>query len=210
MNKMYACRGWILGGLAMVMLLFPGDPISDFWFSNVLPLPVVLLVSFAILRIQARRSIGEHTRGFTHDADRLVTEGIYSRIRHPLYLSNGGIGYAFVILHMGFQPVALAFVVALLAFEFLLSRLEDRYLESRFGDEWRKWAAVTPAFIPRLTFGSQTAESLHPEKDGVSAKRSFLAAARADASTWFWLVAGIVIIILRKTVLNFNLLELLG
>lgn len=223
MNKLYAYRGWVLGVLAIAMLLFPGDPISDVWLSEVLPLSAVLLVSFSILRIQARRSIGEHTRGFTHDADRLVTEGIYSRIRHPLYLSNGGVGYAFVILHMGFQPVALVFVVALFAFEFLLSRLEDRYLESRFGDEWRKWAAATPAFFPRLTLGNKTAvplqpekvsgESaahLRPEKDCAPAKRSFLSAARADASTWFWLAVVVAIIVLRKTVLNFNLLELLG
>ncbi len=236
MNKLYAYRGWVLGVLAIAMLLFPGDPISDVWLSEVLPLSAVLLVSFSILRIQARRSIGEHTRGFTHDADRLVTEGIYSRIRHPLYLSNGGVGYAFVVLHMGFQPAALVFVVALFAFEFLLSRLEDRYLENRFGDEWRKWAAATPAFIPRLTLGNKTAAHLHPEKvsgesavplhpekvsgenaaplhpEKVSApaKRSFLSAARADASTWFWLAVVVAIIVLRKTVLSFNLLELLG
>ena len=210
MNKLYAYRGWVLGVLAIAMLLFPGDPISDVWLSEVQPLSAVLLVSFSILRIQARRSIGEHTRGFTHDADRLVTEGIYSRIRHPLYLSNGGVGYAFVVLHMGFQPVALVFVVALFAFEFLLSRLEDRYLESRFGDEWRKWAAATPAFIPRLTLGNKTAAHLRPEKDCAPAKRSFLSAARADASTWFWLAVVVAIIVLRKTVLSFNLLELLG
>lgn len=223
MNKLYAYRGWVLGVLAIAMLLFPGDPISDVWLSEVLPLSAVLLVSFSILRIQARRSIGEHTRGFTHDADRLVTEGIYSRIRHPLYLSNGGVGYAFVVLHMGFQPVALVFVVALFAFEFLLSRLEDRYLENRFGDEWRKWAAATPAFIPRLTLGNKTAaplhpekvsgenaSPLHPEKDCAPAKRSFLSAARADASTWFWLAVVVAIIVLRKTVLSFNLLKLLG
>lgn len=223
MNMLYAYRGWVLGVLAIAMLLFPGDPISDVWLSEVLPLSAVLLVSFSILRIQARRSIGEHTRGFTHDADRLVTEGIYSRIRHPLYLSNGGVGYAFVVLHMGFQPVALVFVVALFAFEFLLSRLEDRYLENRFGDEWRKWAAATPAFIPRLTLGNKTAAPLHPEKvsgesaaplhpekDCAPAKRSFLSAARADASTWLWLAVVVAIIVLRKTVLSFNLLELLG
>lgn len=209
MNKLYAFRGWILGALAITMLLLPGEPISDSWYSNVLPLSAAFFVAFAILRIQARRSIGEHTRGFTHDADRLVTDGIYSRIRHPLYLSNAGIGYAFVVLHLGVQLVALAFVVTLLAFEFLLSRLEDRYLENRFGDKWRKWAAVTPAFFPRLTASNNSAVPLLPEME-CPAKRSFLAAVRADISTWFWLAVVIVIVVLRKTVLNFNLLELLG
>lgn len=189
MNKLYAFRGWILGALAITMLLLPGEPISDSWYSNVLPLSAALFVAFAILRIQARRSIGEHTRGFTHDADRLVTEGIYSRIRHPLYLSNAGIGYALVILHFGFELIALVFVVVLLAFEFLLSRLEDRYLENRFGEEWRAWSSRTPAFLPKLAFSRQELPC---------SRRSFLAAFKADASTWLWLAFIVLVIMVRK------------
>lgn len=211
MNKLYAYRGWILGGLAVALLLMPGAPLANEWCGEALPLSIAIFIVFVLLRILARRTIGEHTRGFTHDADRLVTESLYSRIRHPLYLSNAGIGYALIILHLGFSLMALPFVVILFSFEFLLSRMEDRYLENRFGDEWRKWAMVTPAFFPRLALGNMTAGRLHPEmENGKPAERSFLSAARGDVSTWFWLAVAIALIVLRKTVLNFNFLELIG
>lgn len=211
MKILYAYRGWILGAMAGTMLALPGMPISDDWF-DMLPLPTLCLIAFVLLRVQARRIIGEHTRGFSHDADRLVTEGVYSRIRHPLYLSNAGVGYAFVVLHFGFALVALAFVVALFAFEYLLSRMEDRYLENRFGEEWRTWAAETPAFFPRLSgsgvgpsVGGQPATAREGSATGSAersaktpARRSFAAAFKADTSTWLWLLVMIAVVVGRK------------
>jgi len=208
MNKLYTYRGWILGALAILMLLLPGVPMSRGWLYC-LPMLALGLLIFAAIRVQARRVIGEHTRGFTHDADRLVTEGIYSRIRHPLYLSNWGIGMMLIVLHLGKSWWAILFIVVLYYFEKLLSKMEDRYLEKRFGDEWRQWAAVTPAFSGSSKRKKKVAP-LKPESAGARPPRSFLAAARADISTWFWLAVAIALIILRKTVLDFNILELLG
>lgn len=218
MNKLYAYRGWILGALAIILLAMPASPFpeltpeticSEYVFFSII-LPTLVFASSVILRIQARRSIGEHTRGVSHDANRLVTDGMYSRIRHPLYVSNTGIAYSYILFHLGLSLRALPFVVVLVSFEILLAKMEDRYLESRFGDGWRKWAAVTPAFIPRLTRGSVSAEPLNSEKDVSYMRRSFFAAARADFSTWFWLAVAIILVVLRKTILNFNLLELWG
>ncbi|SHL09920.1 isoprenylcysteine carboxylmethyltransferase family protein [Fibrobacter sp. UWEL] len=221
MNKLYTYRGWILGALAILMLLLPGVPMSRGWLYC-LPMLALGLLIFAAIRVQARRVIGEHTRGFTHDADRLVTEGIYSRIRHPLYLSNWGIGMMLIVLHLGKSWWAILFIVVLYYFEKLLSKMEDRYLEKRFGDEWRQWAAVTPAFsgsgkrkkkaatLPPEKICGEPVAPLPPESAGARPPRSFWAAARADISTWFWLAFAITLIILRKTVLDFNILELLG
>lgn len=196
MNFLYAYRGWILGLLAVAMVALPGAAVTDRWLYESLPMTVACLVIFAVVRICARRSIGEHTRGFTHDADRLVTEGVYSRIRHPLYLSNGGIGYALVIFHFGFDVIALPFVITLFVFEFLLSRMEDRFLENRFQDEWRKWAAVTPAFLPKLSCTKLPAD----RKCTCVRARSFVAAFKADFSTWFWLAVAVAVIFARKWV----------
>lgn len=214
MNFLYAYRGWILGALAIVMLLLPGAPMTDRWLDEALPLSAAVFVVSVLLRVAARRTIGEHTRGFAHDADRLVTEGLYSKIRHPLYLSNTGVGYAFVVLHFGVDLLALPFVVALISFEVLLSKMEDRYLENRFGDEWRTWSAVTPAFLPRIILGKKMPAHLHPAASenphpaetsgtlpvGKRRSRSFLESFRADASTWIWLVVGIALIMARKFV----------
>lgn len=195
MNFLYAYRGWILGALAIVMLLLPGAPMTDRWLDEALPLSAAVFVVSVLLRIAARRVIGEHTRGFAHDADRLVTEGLYSKIRHPLYLSNAGIGYALVVLHFGVDLLALPFVVALVSFEVLLSKMEDRYLENRFGDEWRTWSKGTPAFIPRINLKDFLSKKENEERPSC---RSFGEAFRADACTWVWLLFSVAIVLFRK------------
>lgn len=213
MSKLYAYRGWILAALGVAVLALPAAPLPRLDVSRLLErpgllfdedvffgvlLPVAVFLSSALLRIQARRSIGEHTRGYAHDADRLVTEGIYSRIRHPLYVSNTGVAYSLMLLHLGLTPVAALPVFALVVFEVFLSRMEDRYLEKRFGDDWCKWAKVTPAFFPRLSPGPETEKEIRTSVE--FRPRSFEAALKADASTWFWLLFCIFIIVLRKLV----------
>lgn len=191
MKNLYAYRGWILGAIAVLLFALPSDKFVG--WSPMLTVSIVLFVFSVLLRIQARRSIGEHTRGFTHDADRLVTEGIYSRIRHPLYLSNTGIGIAFILSHLGFRPIAALFAAILVGFEVFLSRMEDRYLEGRFGNAWQEWAIKTPAFFPRI-LGTKSSVQDKPHFE----KRSFARAFAADASTWFWLLVAIAIILVRK------------
>jgi protein-S-isoprenylcysteine O-methyltransferase Ste14 len=34
-----------------------------------------------------------------------------------------------------------------------LAKIEEREIEAQFGDEYRRWAKVTPAFFPRLSIG---------------------------------------------------------
>lgn len=214
MNKLYAYRGWILGILAIALLVMPASAFPEIscetifseyvFFSFILPALVFMVSVF--LRIQARRSIGEHTRGFAHDADRLVTEGVYSKMRHPLYVSNTGVAYSFILFHLGLSLYALPFVAVLVSFEIFLAKMEDRYLEKRFGDEWRQWSKNTPAFFPRVIVGTAAATSQQLGANCSSyKKRSFVQAFVADVSTWIWLAITIAILVLRKTVLNFNL-----
>ena len=68
---------------------------------------------------------------------RLVTEGLYSRIRHPQYL-----GLILVVVACLIQwPTLLTIILApfMIARYLLLAREEDRELEARFGDEFRRY-----------------------------------------------------------------------
>jgi len=203
MNKLYSFRGYILGALALLLLAIPGvgfpskqtldqstSSASYFMLWAPFVLSETLFLLAVLLRIQARRSIGEHTRGSSHDADELVTWGVYSRIRHPLYLSNTGIGISFALFHLGFSWETVLFTAVLVMYEIVLSRLEDRYLENRFQDLWRNWKSVTPAFVPIAN-----KQSSH---GGSGATRSFLQSFKADKSTWIWLCIFIVLLVLRK------------
>ena len=80
---------------------------------------------------------------------KLATTGIYARMRHPQYV-------AFIAIMLGFllQWPTLPTLVMFPILTFMYIRLalhEEKTAEAEFGDEYRRWASVTPRFIPRLS-----------------------------------------------------------
>ncbi len=83
-------------------------------------------------------------------AETLNTHGVYSVVRHPLYLGNGLLWMG-VVATTG-RPSAL--LVTGLVFWIVYERImlaEERFLLEEHGDVFRAWAERTPAFLPRLT-----------------------------------------------------------
>ncbi len=81
------------------------------------------------------------------EAASLSTEGMYSVVRHPLYLGNLLI-WAGVAATTG-SPAAVA--VTILVFWIYSERImlaEERFLRERFGSAFNRWAARTPALLP--------------------------------------------------------------
>jgi len=72
------------------------------------------------------------------EARQLVTGGIYSRVRNPIYVF-GGLGMAGFVLAME-QPWWLLAFVVLVPMQIVRSRREARVLEEKFGDEYREYA----------------------------------------------------------------------
>lgn len=82
-------------------------------------------------------------------ADSLNVTGMYAVVRHPLYLGN------FLIwLGISLLPRCWWFtVIMVLSFWLYYERImvaEEGFLLERFGEEYRRWAARTPAFVPDL------------------------------------------------------------
>jgi protein-S-isoprenylcysteine O-methyltransferase Ste14 len=79
---------------------------------------------------------------------RLVTEGIRSRVRHPVYLAHlcEMIGWS--------AGTGLAVCWGLTAFAMVtgavMIRMEDAELEKRFGDAFRVYRGSVPAVLPRV------------------------------------------------------------
>ncbi|HET6229803.1 MAG TPA: isoprenylcysteine carboxylmethyltransferase family protein [Longimicrobiaceae bacterium] len=90
---------------------------------------------------------GRNTRGQL--AEQVNTTGIYSVVRHPLYLGN------FVIYMGAAMYPGLWWMAAIVALVFWLyyERImlaEEEFLRGRYGAAYEEWAARTPPFIPRL------------------------------------------------------------
>ena len=78
----------------------------------------------------------------------LATTGPYARIRHPQYV-------AFVLIMFGFLvqwPTLLTLIMfPILVYMYLrLARREEQEVEREFGATYTRYAAHTPAFIPRF------------------------------------------------------------
>ena len=78
---------------------------------------------------------------------RLLTEGMYARVRHPRYLEvvAAVFGYAALANYTGGWIMALAVLPAL----HLVVLLEERELERRFGAEYLAYRARVPRYVPR-------------------------------------------------------------
>lgn len=79
---------------------------------------------------------------------RLVTSGIRSRLRHPIYLGHllEMIGWA---VGSGLTVVWWLIVFAVITGVFMI-RMEERELELRFGIHYQEYRAGVPAFVPKL------------------------------------------------------------
>jgi protein-S-isoprenylcysteine O-methyltransferase Ste14 len=83
-------------------------------------------------------------------AKELNTTGIYSVVRHPLYLGN-------FLMWMGpalLPANAWLAVTVVLAFWLYYERImfaEEEFLRGTYGERYVEWASHTPAFIPRLS-----------------------------------------------------------
>ena len=85
------------------------------------------------------------TRGMR--ANLLNSTGVYSIVRHPLYLANGLLWLGAVMsARVWWSPV-----IAGLAYWIYIERVmlgEEAFLDQTFGESFRTWAAVTPAIVP--------------------------------------------------------------
>jgi hypothetical protein len=82
-------------------------------------------------------------------ANTLNSTGIYSVVRHPLYLGNYLIMLGFALWpHQWWLPILTSCIYALYYERIMLA--EEAFLRTRFGETFEKWSAATPAFIPRF------------------------------------------------------------
>jgi len=81
-------------------------------------------------------------------AGALATTGPYAHVRHPQYV-------AFMLIMLGFLfqwptlPTLVMFPILVVMYARLAHR-EEREALAAFGEAYSRWAAATPAFIPRL------------------------------------------------------------
>ena len=79
---------------------------------------------------------------------RLLTEGLYARIRHPRYVEIllFTAAYAFFANHVGSYVVTVLSIPA----TYLVVLMEEKELRNRFGIEYEEYCLRVPRFVPRI------------------------------------------------------------
>src|SRR5580698_5080892 len=99
-------------------------------------LMLVGIVGIATARFQLGKSFS-----LTAKAHQLVTHGIYSKIRNPIYVSGGVMLAGFVlVLH---RPVLWLVLLALIVMQTLRAHREAKVLEAAFGAAYREYRRKT-------------------------------------------------------------------
>jgi protein-S-isoprenylcysteine O-methyltransferase Ste14 len=93
---------------------------------------------------------GASTRGTRRPtADSLSTLGMYSIVRHPLYVANTLVALGCALLSGTWY---LPLIVLLLSFVYheRIAAREEAFLQTAFGDSFRAWARGVPAMLPAV------------------------------------------------------------
>lgn len=107
-------------------------------------------------------------------AEQLNTTGIYSIVRHPLYLGNFfmWLGVAMLTNNTWF---VIAFILLYALYYERIMYAEESFLIQKFGDTYLDWAKNTPAFIPSFKYYQKAKypfsikKALKKEKNGLAA-----------------------------------------
>ena len=113
---------------------------------------IVLIILGAVLLILARRQFRRYGQPTDpgHPTHKVVTTGVFSISRNPLYL--GGIGIL-VGLALAFNlPWAIVLLLpAFVACHYILMSPEERYLTEKFGEAYRSYVEKVDRWIGRKT-----------------------------------------------------------
>jgi protein-S-isoprenylcysteine O-methyltransferase Ste14 len=119
-------------------LSLPNNPIC-FWLGTITVLVGIGLLLFAIVQVHRAFSYG-----------RLVTNGVYAYIRHPVY----AVWILFIVPGLFLTTGALFLIVLpflMYGFVTVLTVEEDEYLKQRFGEEFTDYKKRVNAIIPKLS-----------------------------------------------------------
>lgn len=90
-------------------------------------------------------------------ADRLNTTGIYSLVRHPLYLGNFFMWLG-PVLFLRSLWITIIFCLAYWLYYERIMFAEEQFLRRKFGDDYDRWSERVRAFIP--SFGNYKKSNL--------------------------------------------------
>ena len=155
-NQLFTYRGQIPIVLVLIAIIviyrYPNVTVFSLFFGKKTTILITVLFVFSghLIRALVVGTRGIHTSGKNRDqqvAHQLNNKGIYSRVRHPLYLGNLIIWLG-VFVWLGNLWFLLMGVVFFVLLYFPIIRIENDFLADKFGEKYHEWSIKTPLFLP--------------------------------------------------------------
>jgi protein-S-isoprenylcysteine O-methyltransferase Ste14 len=112
---------------------------------------IILLIGGILIATKASSVISVSTVADmrTDRKPELVTDGLYSRIRHPLYLATimvfGSIGLIYPV------PIVFTFVLCMITYTMIGAYFEERKLIVQYGDAYREYKKRVGFILPKIS-----------------------------------------------------------
>ena len=118
------------------------------WFIG-----ITVVLCGELIRIWGVAHAGSITRTTTSvKANNLVTSGAFSYVRNPLYIGNILIYFGFGIISLALFPYLQIFALIWFVFQYvLIIKIEEDFLESKFGEAYTNYKNKVPRIIPKLS-----------------------------------------------------------
>ncbi len=153
-NKLFKYRGQIPAVLFLLAIPFIFD--MEYWemtdravgtwsIAAIATSIVGFYIRFFAIATTPRGTSGRNTS--KQVAESLNTTGIYSIVRHPLYLGNYFIWLGIVVFTFSWSFI-LIFSLAYWIYYERIMYAEEQFLFRKFGEKYKLWSSRTPAFWP--------------------------------------------------------------
>ncbi|MDX8350416.1 protein-S-isoprenylcysteine O-methyltransferase [Cognatiyoonia sp. IB215446] len=147
-------------GMIFLPLLTLATPLLDFAAYTAVPGQLAIGAVVAVIGVylfwRSHADLGPMWSAHleVREGHRLITHGIYSRIRHPMYSAIFLItlGQTLILTNWIAGPIGL---VAFTALYLIRIGPEERMMADQFGAAWANYAAKTPRLVPRWATGAR-------------------------------------------------------
>ena len=146
-----AMFGWVMAAYRQSPLLY-AVPGMWRWFLHAAQLLAAVIIFLCLCQTGTGTFLGIHQlRSTAEESHRLITDGWYAQVRHPLYLYS--------TLFLLLNPVMTAQWALLTVFSVIYfiagGMIEERRLLREFGDEYQNYRVRVPFMIPKVRTGQR-------------------------------------------------------
>lgn len=153
-NWLFRWRSYL--PIALIIVILPGINSGEYqskryiFYYELIALIISLTgmaIRCVVVGYKPKNTSGGNVR--RQKAEVLNTKGLYSIVRHPLYLGNFIIWIGISLVFRTWWMTVLIGLIFCLYYE-RIAFAEEEFLRKKFKDSFIQWAAVTPAFFPTM------------------------------------------------------------